>query len=201
MTETPPKEAAAETIATSKAEIAPESGPSANAAAALSKEQLEQLKGRLLAAKFGDMVTLMMQSSLHQDVPLGQLRNRLIPPLLRQQYLIAEARKKDSGEVVPVGMLLWAKVSDEVHARLAGSVKEPILLEAEEWSNGDHYWIVDAIGSQKHLTALLTDLRMRALRGCRIHYRAHSEEGAVMKVIEAEAEPAQPGDEASSEES
>ncbi len=169
-------------------------GLASSGAAKMDKKQMELLNSRLLAAKFGDMVTVLMQSPHHKNIPLSDLRDRLVPPLVKQQYRVAEARKGDSGEIIPVGLILWARVSDEVHERLKAS-EGPLELRGDEWFSGEKYWIIDAIGQERFLTALLTDLRKKDFVGKSIHYRARTETGTEIRCLEEpEAETPAPDD-------
>ena len=147
----------------------------------------------MIASQFGNMVTIMMQSPHHRNIRLAELYRRLVPPLLIDQFRLAEARKKDSGTTLPVGLILWAKVSDEVHKRLLGQLDRTFDLGPQEWRSGDHYWIIDAIGPDRFVAPLLSDLRQREFKGKTVHYRAKSLDGPevrTLKEVPANAAPA-----------
>ena len=148
------------------------------------KQQQQQLNGRLLAAKFGDMVTVLMQSKFYEDLRLKDLRSYVVPPLMNNQYRIAEARKQGTGNSVPAALILWARVSDEVQDRLAGSLDAPFMLSAGEWTSGNNYWIIDAIGHEKFLAPLLTDLRKTVFKGQKVKYRARTSDGPQVRVLD-----------------
>lgn len=150
------------------------------------KEQLAFLNGQFLAAKFGNMVTIMMQSPLHEKITLSDLHDHLVPALLHNQYCMAEAKNSETGETVPVGLILWAVVSDNIHNRLKSSPEPLIHLSKAEWKSGDNFWIIDAIGPQKILIPLLTNLRKTEFKKKTVHYRAHSEEGIIVKTFHEE---------------
>ena len=148
------------------------------------KQQQQHLNGRLLAAKFGDMVTVLMQSKFYEDLRLKDLRSYVVPPLMNNQYRIAEARKQGTGNSVPAALILWARVSDQVQDRLAGSLDAPFILSADEWTSGNNYWIIDAIGHEKFLAPLLTDLRKTVFAEQKVKYRAHTPDGPRVKVLD-----------------
>ena len=150
---------------------------------ALSKEQNELLRSRMIASQFGNMVTIMMQSPHHKNIRLAELYRRLVPPLLINQFRIAEARKKDSGATLPVGLILWARVSDEVHQRLLAQLDKTFDLGPQDWRSGDNYWIIDAIGPDRFVAPLLSDLRERDFKGKAVHYRAKSLDGPEVRTL------------------
>ncbi len=147
------------------------------------KKQMALLNGRLIAAKFGDMVTILMQSKHHQDLRLADLRNRIVPPLLNKQYRVTEAGKGDTGVSVPAALILWARVSDSVHERLKAGINAPFDLTSDEWQSGENYWIIDIVGEQRCLAQGLTDLRKTDFKDKIIHYRVHGKEGAELKTL------------------
>ncbi|MGI9385174.1 MAG: toxin-activating lysine-acyltransferase [Methyloligellaceae bacterium] len=151
-----------------------------------SKEQMEMVQSQLLAAKFGGMVTVLMQSEHHKNLKLSDLLHCVVPPLLNNQFRLAEAKPKDSGNTVPVGLILWARVSQEVHEKMVQSLDAPFELTAEEWTSGDNYWIIDAIGQQRFLAPLLTDLRKTDFQNQTVNYRVATPDGPQLKTFEDE---------------
>ncbi len=147
------------------------------------KERQELIESRLLSSQFGNMVTIMMQSPHHKNVLLSELRRRVVPPLLNKQFRLAEARKKNSGTTVPVGLILWARVSDEVHNRLLNQLDKTFDLDDKEWRSGDNYWIIDAIGPDRFLAPLLSDLRGSDFKDKTVHYRSKTPNGPEVRTI------------------
>ena len=143
----------------------------------ISTKQMALLEGRLLAANFGNLVTVLMQSPHHAHISLSELRKRIVPPLIKNQFRVAEARKDGSGTTIPVGLILWARVSDDVHKRLLEQPDSQILLEETEWDNGDHYWLVDAVGPNRFVSVLLTGLKASVFAGKTVHYRQKTDDG------------------------
>lgn len=152
----------------------------------MSEKQMEMLQGRVTSSKFGNMVAVLMQSENHKEMRLSQLHDRVVQPLLKNQFRIAEAQKQGGGEVIPVALIMWAKVSDEVHDRLANTLNEPIELSRVEWDCGENYWIVDAIGQQRFLVPLLTNLRAGEFLDKTVYYKAMGDDGIELRTIETE---------------
>lgn len=151
-----------------------------------SDEQKQRLVGQLIASNFGNMVTILMQSQHYKTMQLHELKERVVPPLLAKQFRVAEAGVKGSGQTVPVALLFWARVSKEVHDRLSTTLDKPLELAADEWQGGDHYWIIDAIGDQRFLTPLLTELRKSEFKGKTVHYRVRINGEAKIKTFRQE---------------
>ncbi len=150
----------------------------------LSKKQQELMHSRLLAANFGNMVTVMMQSPHHQRVPLSELHSRLVPPLTANQFRVAEAVKEGSGLTIPVGLIIWACVSDELHEKLKEQLDRPIMLNGDEWTSGDNLWIVDVVGPERFLAPLLTSLRKSDFKDRVVHYRNNTDDGVKIQTLQ-----------------
>ncbi len=151
---------------------------------AASKKQQELMNSRLISAKFGNIVTVLMQSEHHKNMVLSDLKDHAVPPLMRNQYRLAEAHPKGSGATIPVGLITWARVSQEVHDRLVDGLEKPILLTPAEWTSGDHYWIIDAVGDQRFLAPLLSDLRKTDFKNQKVFYRMATAKGPELKSFE-----------------
>lgn len=151
--------------------------------AALSEHQQQLMRSRLLASKFGNMVSVLMQSEAYASLPLLALRSRIVPPLMHDQFRLAEVSKNGSGNTIPAAMILWAQVSDSVHDRMMKILDAPFELAAAEWKSGDNFWIVDAVGVSRFLTPLITELRKTEFKDQKVHYRARSDEGPIVKLL------------------
>ena len=153
----------------------------------LTKQQRQLLNSRIIASQFGNIVTILMQSPAHKNVRLPDLYSLVVPPLLTNQFRLAEAVRKESGTSLPVGLVLWARVSDDIHQRLCEQVAKPIILAPKEWNSGENYWIVDAIGPERFVAPLLSGLRQGDLKGKKVHYRAKSSEGPEVRTMGPES--------------
>lgn len=126
-------------------------------------------RGKLAAAHFANAVSLFLRSPAHRHYTLADLEWCLIPPLTLNQFSVAEA-KLPSGQAVPVALVLWARVSAEIDARLSAAPRYPIRLHPNEWQSGEVFWIVDAVGEPKAVQQCLETLTKTVFLGkqCRV---------------------------------
>ena len=105
-----------------------------------------------------------MRSPAHKHYSLADLEWLLIPALRLNQFLAAEV-KLPNGQAVPAALVLWARVSAEVDARLSAGPRYPIRLHPNEWQSGDVIWIVDAVGERKAVQQCIEALTKTAFQG------------------------------------
>src|SRR5262245_48112569 len=102
----------------------------AEAAAAKELSSADMQKRREVSARllmrFGEVVSVMMRAQQFRDLPLNQLQELVVPPLMLGQFLVAEAQSKAQGFVTPVAAALWARVSKEVDERLPACIGTPV---------------------------------------------------------------------------
>ncbi|MEO1205118.1 MAG: toxin-activating lysine-acyltransferase [Pseudomonadota bacterium] len=49
-------------------------------------------------------------------------------------------------------MITWARVSTDVDTRMSEIAgKQPLRLRPDEWTSGEIYWLIDAVGDRAHL--------------------------------------------------
>lgn len=89
----------------------------------------------------------MTQSPVYKQLFVGDMEWFVMPPLLLEQFRIFH------GENHPVGVALWARVSEDTNARLEGGA---FKLRAHEWKAGDISWLIELIspfGGQEEMMA------------------------------------------------
>lgn len=143
------------------------------AAGAASATSGSQMKDPLRA--FAHIVTLLMKTPETKGLSLADLEWLVIPALRNQQMVVAEARAKDGPQTAPVGMVLWARVSPTVDARLTRDMSPLPKLTAEEWTSGDIAWAIATIGRQEIVNAMLGELMKGPLAGKSIKVRGIAE--------------------------
>ncbi len=121
-------------------------------------------RGKQMTANFGGAVSLFMRSPAHRHYTLADLEWCLIPPLALNQFMAAEA-KLPNGQAVPVALVLWARVSAEIDARLTAAPRYPLRLHPNEWQSGDLIWIVDAVGEPKSVQQSIEALTKTTFQG------------------------------------
>jgi cytolysin-activating lysine-acyltransferase len=143
-----------------------------------------------LSAAFGAIVALFMRSAEEKFLSLQDLEWLVLPALIRGQFVIAEARPKESGAIMPVGVVLWALVSPEVDKRLAGQKSGTLRLAPDEWRSGDVPWIIVSAGDRKVVGKLLEQLTGTVFKERPPRMRVRDAEGKVLVGrIEIRAEP------------
>ncbi|WP_338849900.1 toxin-activating lysine-acyltransferase [Massilia sp. W12] len=100
----------------------------------------------------------------------ADLQSLLLPPLVLDQCKLYQKQS------IPWAFFTWAKVSDDVHARLCSGVNK---LAPHEWNSGPHVWIIDSIAPFGGLDECLADLRASNLAGDKVHALAPQEKAAV----------------------
>ena len=133
----------------------------------LSKDEAERqmAAARHAAATFGEIVTLLMRAPAYGGLPISELEALVVPPLRLGQISVATAQSKTSGVALPVGAVLWARVSPEVADRLAAHAGANVLPAGNEWMSGDIVWVVATVGEGRILSEMLKQLSLRDWAG------------------------------------
>lgn len=132
---------------------------------------------RTMAEALGQVAWLLSQSPLHRELKIKDLEWAFMPPLLFEQFRIfsfgplpgmdEETVKtlaplgftQHSIETMPLGVAIWAKLSEEAEVRLERGER----LAGEDWRSGDRLWLIELISpfataENKLLDAMLLDL-------------------------------------------
>jgi len=123
----------------------------------LSPEAMQRaISMRRMAASFGDIVGLMMRSPRFKDFSLADLEWLVLPALQTGQCLVMEQTDR-TGTVGPLAAILWARVSEDVEARLRsdGEAKRFPRLTPQEWTCGTRPWLVAATGDRNAVARLI----------------------------------------------
>jgi cytolysin-activating lysine-acyltransferase len=110
------------------------------------------------AAAFGQITLMLMRTPQHRHSFLGDLEWLVIPAIATNQFLIAEHRDQGSDVTYPLATVLWARVNEEVDARLCAHPEQRIRLKPDEWACGEIPWLVEAAGEPRMLGGLLREL-------------------------------------------
>lgn len=130
------------------------------------------------AAAFGGIVTVLMNSPGYSHHTLSDLKRQIVPAVVSGQFSLAQARSKDSGDVRPVGVVLWASVSDEVDQRLTAEIEAAVRLQPNEWRSGPILWIVEGIGERGVVASQIRRLREKEWRGHAVKIKVRGQQGA-----------------------
>lgn len=143
----------------------------------LSKEESAELqrratKSKHLQASFGEIVGLLMSSPHLKNLPLSSLNQMVVPAIVAEQFMIAEARSKESGFLTPIAAVLWARVSEEVDQRLSENTGKPVKLDPNDWHSGDIPWLILAAGDQRVIKTLLQRVQKTVLKDRPLKFRS-----------------------------
>lgn len=151
----------------------------------------EELQRRTVASKklavaFGEIVSVLMRSESHRTQMLMDLEWLVLPVIASGQFKIAGAQSKTIGYLVPVAVVMWARVSPEVDKRLAANLQQPVRLKPAEWMSGDIHWLVEAVGDPRVVGPMLKSLAEKEWNGQQVKFRSRGEKGeAVVRVIDS----------------
>lgn len=132
---------------------------------------------RTVAEALGQIVWLLSQSPMHRELRIKELEWSFMPAVLFEQFRVfrfgplpgsenieaAQFAKlglsKEGLEQMPLGVAIWAKLSEAAEAKLERGEK----LVAEDWRSGDRVWLVELISpfatpENKLSEAMLLDL-------------------------------------------
>jgi cytolysin-activating lysine-acyltransferase len=84
----------------------------------------------------------------YRKLSLADLEWAVLAPLVRNQLNVISARDKDrEGEHV-AGIMVWARVSAAVDAKIRAQIDKgifPVRLDGDDWAGGDIVWLLDVV--------------------------------------------------------
>lgn len=129
----------------------------------LTAEQIDRIAGlrQRLATAFTQVTTALMATPRYRNMPLRDLEDVALQPLLHDRLAIAVAKPAEdeaaqSGLESVVGLAIWARVSAEADERIKEQVAAgvfPVRLKAADWSSGDIVWLLDVVAPNRRLAA------------------------------------------------
>jgi hemolysin-activating ACP:hemolysin acyltransferase len=135
------------------------------------RKQLDELTAGLKSAvreidqtsrEPGEILSLLLQSPDHADMPLGQVRTAVLCALEFGTFALARATSKSTGLSMPAGVVIWANVSEAVSARLT---RDEGGISKADWNSGDVVWIVLTGGDKQVCGALVRKLTQQRWNG------------------------------------
>ena len=175
--------------------------PGDDGAAARPSLRPRQARQARFAQGFARVVAVLMRDPNFRTMPIADLEWLVLPAVMSGQFRVAEApasllgreRRPDRGSdkaqargqakeqakaqsgaggvLMPVAVALWARVSNEIDAPLAGNLDQPVRLKPGQWASGDNVWLVAAAGDRRALPRLIDRLAQAELKGRRIRMR------------------------------
>ena len=130
------------------------------------------------ALAFTQVVGVLMRSPHYRRYTLADLEWLVIPPLLTGQFRIGEVKPdKNQGAAMPVAVVLWASVSDEVDRRLMETEETSVQLKPEEWKSGDILWLVHAAGETRFVRHVVDQLTKTTFEGRQVKVLGRDKDG------------------------
>ena len=102
---------------------------------------------------------MLMRLPQYKHYALADLEWLVVPALLTGQFSLATAQSKTKGLMAPVGLVLWASVSEEVDKRLGAAPGQPIKLQPREWKSGNILWVIMAVGDERIVQGVVKRLQ------------------------------------------
>jgi cytolysin-activating lysine-acyltransferase len=114
---------------------------------------------RTVAEALGQIVWLLAQSPLHGELTVKEVEQTLLPAVMCEQFRLFRLgplpglREADSAalsqfrltpdglEQMPLGVAVWATLSEEAEGRL----EDGETLRVEDWRSGDRVWLVELV--------------------------------------------------------
>lgn len=145
----------------------------------ISPEQMKKMAeaSKRISAAFGEIVSIFMRTPAYAKMPLSDLESIVVPAVATGQFTLAEGQSKANGLVHPVGVVLWARVSDEVDGRMSQDPAQPARLKPVEWSSGDKVWVMEALGDPRVVEAMLKKMSETAWAGRTVKFRTRNKDG------------------------
>jgi cytolysin-activating lysine-acyltransferase len=114
-------------------------GPSVKAAGTLGSARA------MLQQRMGQLTLAMLRLPRYKNLPIGDLDRLALQPLVNDRVAFAHGEDMTA---TPIGMAIWASVSDAVSERIAGQVNSgvfPLRLDKEDWTSGENVWLLDVV--------------------------------------------------------
>ncbi|GJL61948.1 MAG: hypothetical protein NPIRA04_06020 [Nitrospirales bacterium] len=117
---------------------------------------------------FGEMVALLSRSPIYRHMSLADLEWLVIPALMTNQVTTIRGKLKDQqGLTIPLGLAMWAQVSEDVDKKLEAQKEAniPFRLAPQEWKSGDIPWLLAVVAPKEAGQALVMKLEETVFQG------------------------------------
>lgn len=157
----------------------------------LSPEQLKSMAeaAKRFSAAFGEIVSIFMRTPGYQTLPISELEWIVVPAVATGQFSLAEGQSKTNGMIQPVGVVMWARVSDEIDQRMTADPSQPLRLKPAEWTSGDKLWVMEALGDGRVIEAMLKRMMETGWAGRTVKFRAKSKDGKMVVATLPQPQP------------
>jgi cytolysin-activating lysine-acyltransferase len=129
----------------------------------------------------GEIVWLMSSSPIHKQFFISDLEWMVMPPIILQQFRMyyQNAAPAEGGQR-PIGVVLWARVSEEVEQTLERGTTR---MRPQDWKSGDRLWVVEVIAPFGGQDAMVADLKGKVFPGETLKVLALVDGKKVVRVV------------------
>ena len=127
----------------------------------------------------GEIVYVLMNSPEFRERKLSEVANLIVPAMQRDQVLIARAMGTDNKIATPIGIILWALVSDAWDQKLSLDPQAVPILPAADWRGGPNCWAVETIGPPRIMEAMIKQMAEGPFKGKGFKMRRRQADGSV----------------------
>lgn len=133
------------------------------------KNQTFEMKAKVTEV-LGEAVLVLLNSPAHRlSFFVGDVEWLLLPAIAKEQFRLYRDKENK-----PVGLILWAYVSDEVDKKLEIGIGK---LGINDWNSGDKLWIIDLIAPMGGGDKMLEELKDTVFKGKSFKYQSVDKDG------------------------
>ena len=118
-------------------------------------------KDKTVSQLFGEIVWLFSQSPKHKNFFVSDLEWLEMTPIPLRQFRVFYTPDR------PIGVALWAYVSDEVEERLKSGHAR---MAPADWKSGGTLWLVDIVAPFGGHDAMIKDLKEKVFPGREVKF-------------------------------
>jgi hemolysin-activating ACP:hemolysin acyltransferase len=178
-------------------------GPRPQVAAAGTATRPRDARQLRLGQSFAQVVAVLMRDRNFRQMRLADLEWLVLPPLMAGQFRLAQMpalqrgtagstqpgvqgstlasdKGKDGGMLVPVAIVLWARVSGAIDKQLSEDLDKMVRLGPGDWASGENVWLMAVGGDRRVLPKLLEQLAKDEFKGQRVKMRVRGPNNTVV---------------------
>lgn len=121
-----------------------------------------------LAGVLGEITWIFSQQRSHRHLFIADLEWLVMPPVLAGQYRIFRT------EQGPIGVALWAYLSEKAEKRIAEGLGR---LAPKEWRSGENLWIIDLVAPFGGEDKMIEDMKKTVFKGMKFKYQSTDQNG------------------------
>ncbi len=169
----------------------PDAAPLAEILKGIDQRHVGAAMSKMISASIGDIAMVFSRSPQHKYFTFADIEWMILPAVLAGHIHIIEAAEPETGLRAPIGLITWARVSQEVDSRLAmRGLEGPLRLRPDEWTSGHIYWLMDVIGERSIVEEAIQRLRRGPLKGQDVRVLVAGADGRSSVSVIHEAFPA-----------